>query len=174
MDRETNETGADSLLERQPVHPVGLHLSPVEDHFPDLPIPGNLHRHPTRTVALEVTGVHHDRFHLTGQTETKRGPVVTRAPSSLRLPAIPHPDRIGGAEQIGRRRVVEVGRLEPASSHRCFHEVDRSSRTHCLDVGDGLTLDPEPGHSSVREYVETDDDDTMRELDVESESGVAL
>src|SRR5690606_41111741 len=75
-------------------------------------------------VALEEAGVDVDQVDRPRQTQVDHHPVVAGSAPAGRLPAVPHPLRLGWAQQIVRRREMSVGPVDTATTEGGIRQVE--------------------------------------------------
>src|SRR5690606_20700820 len=126
-------------------------------------------------VALEKAGVDVDQVDRPRQTQVDHHPVVAGSAPAGRLPAVPHPLRLGWAQQIVRRREMSVGTVDTATTEGGIRQVDEALLgANAVSVGHRSSFDAESGDTAVGIDVETYVRGPVVVADIEGGGGVPL
>src|SRR6476659_6484695 len=114
----------------------------------------HLERATPRRVSLEIARVHFDAADDPGKAEAQDRPVVTGPASPLRFPAVVHPERRAGKNEVVPLAEEHVARAENESAVLQGREVDLLAGHRGLRGNE--TVHAEPRDAAVRIDVELD------------------
>ncbi len=174
VDGEPDEARQGRRFQIDPVDPVGEDGRPGDGLGPNLTVLRDLRRDRTGGVPLEVGGVDHELLDGSRKPEPHHDPIVALIASAPGLPTVPHPCRLGGPETVGRMGVVEVGGIDDLAPDGGRGEIDGAVGTDFADPGNGVAVQPKPGHAAVGEDVETDQLQPVRGLRGKGGHGVSF
>src|SRR5690606_20202209 len=100
VDVETNPIRLHRHLEWNRVDGVGTYVRPLADLFPVPLADGGVEGDPAWGVALEIAGVDFEAMDGPGEPQPHHHPVVAGTAPAGRLPAVPQPLGITGADEI--------------------------------------------------------------------------